>query len=149
MNMRNIGKCLLATISMSTISVANAGPQVTVNFINKTRDAAAYINGGSRNETSTYANASPKPGDVRSGGTDSYIVRPNGASPITYATVRYQAGSKSCQFTTSYMMNSTPGGVRTPKWNKSALSGGGAECNVSITSVNYSNHDWVVDFSMR
>jgi hypothetical protein len=120
-----------------------------VNFKNNTADDAMYVRGNSRNDVATYLNASPKPGKVVAGSSSSFTVSANGTSPITYATVRYQAGVKSCQFTTSYLMNSTLGGVRTPKWNKSAIASGGAKCDVSVTSVNYSNHDWIVSFIMR
>ena len=142
-------KLLLVFCALATIGVANAGPQVTVNFKNETNENATYVRGSSSNESTTYSNASPKPGAVAAGTSTSFNVRPSGASPISYATVRYQAGFKTCQFTTSYMMNSTPGGVRTPKWNRSAVSGGGARCDVTLTSVNYSNHNWVVSFVMR
>lgn len=145
----NKAKRLLACSLLAGTGLVNAAPQVTVNFKNNTGDDAVYTRGSSSNELATYENASPKPANVVAGGSYGFNVRPQGPSPITYATVRYQAGFKSCQFTTSYLMTSTPGGVRAPKWNKSAISGGGARCEVSVTSVNYSNHDWVVSFNMR
>jgi hypothetical protein len=138
---------LLSTLA--TAGVVSAAPKVTVNFQNNTAEDADYIRGGHSNELTTYLNALPKPNKVVAGGFSSFTVGANGSSPITYATVRYQAGIKSCQFTTSYLMSSTPGGLRTPKWNRSAVSSGGAKCDVSVTSVNYSNHDWVVSFTMR
>jgi hypothetical protein len=140
---------LAGVVAVSTVSVAKAGPQVTVNFKNNSGEVALYVRGSSRNETTTYGNSSPSPRAVDAGGQHSYVVRATGSSPITYATVKYQAGSKVCQFTTSYLMNSTPGGLRTPKWNKSAVASGGARCDISIATVNYSSHDWAVTLTMR
>lgn len=142
-------KCSIAAVAMLNVGVAVATPQVAVNFINNTAEPVVYQPGSSRNEATTYSNASPKPSNVPAGGTESYIVRATGSSPITYAMVTYKSGSKSCRFTTSYLMNATPGGVRTPKWNKSAVASGGARCDISITSVNYSSHDWSVNLIMR
>lgn len=142
-------KYALAATAMSCAGVVFAAPQVSVNFINNTTEVATYQPGSSRNETTTYSNASPKPSSVPPSGSEGFIVRATGSAPITYAMVTYKSGSKSCRFTTSYLMNSTTGGVRTPKWNKSAVASGGARCDISITSVNYSNHDWNVTLIMR
>lgn len=142
-------KSAMSVVAMLSAGSAIATPQVTVSFTNNTTEVATYQSGSSRNELTTYSNASPKPSNVESGGTRSYIVSATGSSPITYAMVTYKSGGKSCQFTTSYLMNSTPGGVRTPKWNKNAVASGGARCDISITTVNYSNHDWSVNLIMR
>jgi hypothetical protein len=149
MNTKKKANVSLAICALVMGEVVHAAPKVIVNFKNNTADDATYMRGNSRNDVATYLNASPKPGKVVAGGSSSFTVNSNGTSPITYATVRYQAGVKSCQFTTSDLMNSTPGGVRTPKWNRSAIASGGAKCDVSVTSVNYSNHDWIVSFIMR
>jgi hypothetical protein len=149
MNTKKKANVSLAICALVMGEVVHAAPKVIVNFKNNTADDATYMRGNSRNDVATYLNASPKPGKVVAGSSSSFTVSANGTSPITYATVRYQAGVKSCQFTTSYLMNSTPGGVRTPKWNRSAIASGGAKCDVSVTSVNYSNHDWIVSFIMR
>ena len=149
MKSKNKVNAVLLFSTLVTVGTVSAGPQVTVNFKNETDENAVYVRGSSSNEQTTYSNASPKPDAVAAGASTSFNVRPSGASPISYATVRYQAGFKTCQFTTSYLMSSTPGGIRTPKWNRSAVSGGGARCDVTVTSVNYSNHNWVVNFIMR
>lgn len=149
MNTKKKANVSLAICALVMGEVVHAAPKVIVNFKNNTADDAMYVRGNSRNEVTTYLNASPKPGKVVAGSSSSFTVSANGTSPITYASVRYQAGVKSCQFTTSYLMNSTPGGVRTPKWNRSAIASGGAKCDVSVTSVNYSSHDWIVSFIMR
>ena len=141
--------CLLGAAALLSVGFASATPQVTVNFKNNTPQDAVYVPGSSRNESTTYANASPKPAAVRAGMGESYIVRATGSSPITYAMVTYKSGTRSCRFTTRYLMNVSLGGVRTPKWNKSAVSSGGAKCDITITSVNYSTHDWNVDLIMR
>jgi hypothetical protein len=142
-------KSAMSVVAMLSAGSAIATPQVTVTFTNNAAELAAYQPGSSRNETTTYSNASPKPSNVPPGASESYTIRATGSSPITYGMVTYRSGSKSCQFTTSYLMNSTPGGVRTPKWNKSAVASGGARCDISITAVNYSNHDWSVNLIMR
>lgn len=149
--MKNVKKVkyAMATVALLCSGMAAAAPQVTVSFTNNAAEVATYQAGSSRNETTTYLNATPKPSSVETGGSQSYIVSSVNASPITYATVTYTSGSKSCRFTTSYLMNSTPGGVRTPKWNKSAVASGGARCDINITSVNYANHDWSVSLIMR
>ena len=142
-------KSAMTVVAMLSAGSAIATPQVTVSFTNNTTEFATYQTGSSRNETTTYSNASPKPSNVPPGASESYTVHATGSSPITYGMVTYRSGSKSCQFTTSYLMNSTPGGVRTPKWNKNAVASGGARCDISITAVNYSNHDWSVNLIMR
>lgn len=142
-------KSAMSVIAMLSAGSAIATPQVTVTFTNNAAELAAYQPGSSRNETTTYSNASPKPSNVPPGASESYTIRATGSSPITYGMVTYRSGSKSCQFTTSYLMNSTPGGVRAPKWNKNAVASGGARCDISITAVNYSNHDWSVNLIMR
>lgn len=139
----------LALCALAMGELVYAAPKVVVNFKNNTADDALYVRDNSRNDVATYLNASPKPGKVVAGGSSSFTVSANGTSPITYATVRYQAGVKSCQFTTSYLMSTTLGGVPMPKWNRSAIASGGAICDVNVTSVNYSNHDWNVSFVMR
>lgn len=131
-------KYAVVLTGMLGAGAANAGAQVTVSFTNNTAEVATYQPGSSRNELTTYSNATPKPSNVESGGSRSYIVGATGSSPITYAMVTYKSGSKTCQFTTSYLINSTPGGLRTPKWNKNAVASGGARCDISITAVNYS-----------
>jgi hypothetical protein len=149
--MKAVDKSRWATMffAMGAMGCANAAPQVTVNFFNNTGDNAAYVRGNNKNETTTYLNASPSPSEVAGGAFSTFVVRGTTSSPIVYATVRYQAGVKSCQFTTSYLMNTSRGGVRAPKWNRSAVAGGGAKCEAVVTSVNFSSHDWVVNFSMR
>jgi hypothetical protein len=149
--MKAVDKSKWATVffALGTVGCANAAPQVTVNFFNNTGDNAAYVRGSTKNETTTYLNASPSPSEVAAGAFSTFVVRGTTSSPIVYATVRYQAGVKSCQFTTSYLMNTSRGGVRAPKWNRSAVAGGGAKCEAVVTFVNFSSHDWVVNFSMR
>jgi hypothetical protein len=97
----------LALCALAMGELVYAAPKVVVNFKNNTADDALYVRDNSRNDVATYLNASPKPGKVVAGGSSSFTVSANGTSPITYATVRYQAGVKSCQFTTSYLMSTT------------------------------------------
>lgn len=89
-----IKNCLVGVTVISAlvvVGVTYAGPQVTVNFKNNTLGTVAYVSPRNSNEVTTHTNASPKPAaEVEAGALNSYTVRANGASPITFASVRYQ-----------------------------------------------------------
>jgi hypothetical protein len=138
----------LALVAGAVSAAAQAGPEVNVVFKNNSSATAIYRSIGA-NGISTYANASPKPdNEVEAGGSNNYRVQSNISPDANYASVRYQIGAKTCQFTTSYV-KSRVRGVTLPKWNKSAVAGGGAHCGVTVTSVNPASHAWVVEFTMR
>lgn len=66
------GLVLIGSLAAST---AHAGPPVTVTFKNEASENATYTIVNS-NESSTYANASPKPDTtVNGGGSDIYAVQ--------------------------------------------------------------------------
>ncbi|GGW42322.1 hypothetical protein [Vreelandella hamiltonii] len=139
------GLVLIGSLAAST---AYAGPPVTVTFKNEASEDATYtiVNA---NESSTYANASPKPdATVNGGGSDIYMVQSLISPDANYATVRYRIGSKECRFDTSYV-KIPMGGVMIPQWNENANGSGGAICTANITSTNLTTHEWSVDFIMR
>jgi hypothetical protein len=128
--------------------MAWAGPEVSVTFKNNTGDTAHYNAVGS-NGIATQSNALPTPqATVAAAQTDSYRVRSSVSPDMGYAVVDYRVGSKTCRFSTTYTRNFTSG-VRTPKWNKSAVAGGGARCDVKVTTVDYASHNWSVEFTMN
>lgn len=134
--------------AIAASGMALAGPEVRVTFKNN-GDEKAYYSAVGSNGTMTYTNARPKPTtSVAPGSHDTYGVRSSVSPDMGYAVVDYRLGSKTCRFSTTYT-RSFANGVRTPKWNKSAVAGGGARCDVRITSVDYSSHNWSVEFTMR
>ncbi|WP_163576349.1 hypothetical protein [Halomonas faecis] len=138
----------LALIATLAAGAAHAGPPVDITFKNQASDEATYTIVNS-NESSTYANASPKPDStVNGGGSDNYTVQSHISPDANYATVRYRIGRKECRFSTSYVKIYS-GGVMIPQWNKSADGSGGAVCTANITSTNVSTHAWSVEFTMK
>ncbi len=140
---------LLAATSIFAATAAIAGPPVTVTFKNQATAEATYTIVTS-NETSTYANASPKPTTKRPAGTnDVYTVTSLISPDVNYANVRYKIGSKTCVFSTTFVNALQPGGYKIPKWNKTATASGGAICTATITSTNLTTYAWTVDFVMK
>ncbi|WKN22503.1 hypothetical protein [Azotobacter vinelandii] len=149
MKMRKPTLALLMATALSTAGVAYAGPKVTVTFKNQGTAAATYSTVTS-NETSTYANATPKPATpVPAGANDVFTVQSLISPDTNYAVVRYKIGSKTCIFSTTYVNTLGAGGVKIPSWNKSATASGGATCTANITSTNISTHEWAVEFTMK
>lgn len=153
-NILKLSKKLLATTlafaGIFAVSAAHAGPPVTVTFKNNntTTDAAYTII--TTNESSTYANASPKPTTTVSKlGSNSYAVTSLISPDVNYANVRYKIGSKECVFGTTFVNAMQSGGYKIPQWNKTATGSGGATCTATITSYNMSTYAWTVDFVMR
>lgn len=119
---------LLTTAALSAAGAAHAGPPVTITFkhVGATGTPAAVYTIITANETSTYANASPKPdSSVSAGGSDSYQVQSLISPDANFANVRYKIGSKECVFTTTYVNMLGSGGVKIPTWNKTATPSGG------------------------
>lgn len=150
-----IRKIVLATVGLSACFAAGAalaGPAVTVTFKhlgNSSSDDATYaVTNG--NETSTRLNANPKPETViKAGGSDTYIVRSTISPDVNYASARYTIGSKTCVFSTTFITAPGAGGVKLPKWRKTATPSGGATCTATITSTNARTREWAVQFTMR
>ncbi len=86
---------------------------------------------------------------------NSYTVQNPAFPDITTASLRYTIGNKACHFTTSYLNRIVPGGLfngtvnKAPKWDKKAVGSGGAACEATITSTNFSNHSWDIEFTMK
>lgn len=132
-------------LAVATTGVALAGPEAAITFKNNS-DSAAECSPVSISAY-TYAHANPKPPErVDSRSTGFFKVK--GPTPdLTTVIFHYKIGSKVCKFKTSYLK--LPGLSGKPRWNKSAEAVGGARCDVKVTAVNYSNHNWAVEFTMR
>jgi hypothetical protein len=142
---------LFFAISFFSATVAFAGPVVTVTFKNNNTTTNATYSKVTSNEISTYANASPKPSTTVSklGGTDFYNVQSPLSPDVNYANVRYKIGSKQCVFGTTFVNQIQSGGIKIPKWTKTATASGGAVCTATITSTNLSTYAWTVEFVMK
>lgn len=141
---------LLAATSIFAATAAIAGPPVTVTFKNNNTTTDATYAIVTSNESSTYANASPKPATTVSKlGSNSYAVTSLISPDVNYANVRYKIGSKTCVFSTTFVNALQPGGYKIPQWNKTATASGGAICTATITSYNLTTYAWTVDFVMK
>ncbi len=141
---------LLAATSIFAATAAIAGPPVTVTFKNNNTTTDATYRIVTTNESSTYANASPKPATTVSKlGSNSYAVTSLISPDVNYANVRYKIGSKECVFGTTFVNALQPGGYKIPKWTKTATGSGGAICTATITSTNLTTYAWTVDFVMK
>lgn len=145
----------LATATMFTAGAAFAGPPVQVTFKNLGNQDAVYKI-VTNNEIMTYAYASPKPATkVNPNNSNSYSVQNNMSPDVNAAIVRYTMGSKTCVFSTTFVNQLIGGGLfpgaptKIPKWNKTATSSGGAICNATIKSYDFSNYSWSVEFTMK
>ncbi|RRV09288.1 hypothetical protein EGJ27_05815 [Pseudomonas sp. v388] len=139
----------LALAIMITAATAQAGPPVTVTFKNLGTEAAVYTVVTS-NETSTQRNArSPINPTIKPGDTSVYVVQ-SGLSPDAgYASVRYVMGSKACVFSTTFSKLPAAGGVRVPKWTRTATPSGGAICTATSRVTDLSSHAWAAEFTMK
>ena len=125
---------------------AHAGPEVAITFKNNSDVDAVYDVVSSN--PATYAQADPKPKKDVAPGTSTFFKVRGAVSPdLTAAIFQYKVGNKVCKFKTSYLK--LPGRYGQPKWKKSADATYGARCDVKVTSVNFTNHDWAVEFTMR
>ncbi|MGH8385002.1 MAG: hypothetical protein ACRESJ_05835 [Pseudomonas sp.] len=151
----NTYKFLVATVAAAVLlgsGAAYAGPSVTVTFkhVGVSGSAQAAYSKVSANENSTYVNARPKPLTlINAGETNTYTVQSQISPDSNYASVRYKIGSRTCVFTTTFVNAIGPGGVKTPRWNKSQTASGGATCTATTTSVNYVTKEWAVEFTMK
>jgi hypothetical protein len=144
--MKSISALALASLSIAATSgVTLAGPEATVTIKNNSDKTAVYDPVSI--SAYTYAHADPKP-PVEIVARSADFFRVKGPIPdITPVIFQYKIGGKVCRFKTSYMK--LPGRNGAPRWNKSVEEMGGARCEVRITTVNQSNHDWAVEFTMR
>lgn len=145
----------LAATAMCAAGAAVSGPAVTVTFKNLGTQPATYTP-VTNNETSTFADARPKPKkSVRAGDSDSYQVQNLISPDANAAVVRYTMDGKTCVFGTTFVYAIgggsliTGGLTKIPKWNKTATGIGGADCNATFTLQNPVTHEWSVEFTMR
>ncbi len=146
-----LSKLLLPSLALATMAVAataQAGPPVTVTFKNLGTVAAEY-KVVSTNEVSTQVNAKePIDAIVAAGGSDTYVVQT--AFPDSgYASVRYVMGSKVCVFSTTFTNTISTGGVKVPRWTRTATPSGGAVCTATSTVTNLSTYAWSAEFTMK
>lgn len=146
MNFKNYVAGVAVVSALSTVGVAQAGPEVQVTFKNNSSSEAVYDTLGS--SAYSYGEASPKPAATVAGGESNiYKVRGGLSADVTSVVFQYRVGAKTCKFKTSYLK--LPGRGVPPRWNKSSESGGGARCDARITATNVSTHAWAVEFTMR
>ncbi|MCF5709556.1 hypothetical protein GIV19_20045 [Pseudomonas syringae] len=139
----------LALAAMTAAATVQAGPPVTVTFKNLSAEAAVYQVVTS-NETSTKLNAKPSiAASVQAGKSDVYAVQSNISPDTNYASVRYAIGSKVCVFSTTFVNLPGAGGVKVPKWTRTATPSGGAMCTATSGVTNLSTYAWAAEFTMK
>lgn len=144
--MKLLSVLALASLSVAaTTGVAFAGPEASIIFKNNSDIRADYDSVSI--SAFTYAHSNPKPPlNVPAGSTGFFRVR--GPTPdVTPVIFQYKIGRKVCRFKTSYLK--LPGRNGVPRWKKSVEESGGARCDVKITAINQSNHNWAVEFTMK
>lgn len=148
---RKVLASLLLVTGACGANIALAGPPVTITFKNLSTTSVATYSILGTNETITNANSTPKPAaTVAPGASNSYTVSNTSPSPdLSFAYVRYGIGSKTCVFYTSFFATSSTSGVKTPHWAKNITYNDGATCNATITSTNFVNNSWAVEFTMK
>lgn len=146
MDLINYAAGVAVVSALSTVGVAQAGPEVQITFKNNSVSEAVYDTLGS--SAYSYGEASPKPAaTVRGGESNVSKVRGGLSVDVTSVVFQYRIGTKTCKFKTSYLK--LPGRGVPPKWTKSSEPGGGARCDARITATNAATHAWAVEFTMR
>ncbi|WP_353125953.1 hypothetical protein [Dickeya chrysanthemi] len=152
---KNILGAAMAAVMMSAAGAAYAGPVVGITFKNLSNETATY-KPITNNEISTNAIANPKPTtQVAAQNSVNYSVQNTISPDVNAAVVRYTIGGKTCVFSTTFINTIIPGGaftgkiLKAPKWTKNAEASGGAVCNATITSQNFSTYAWNVEFTMK
>lgn len=145
--MKNCMRILSATAVMLAAAPALAGPPVEVTFRNFGTESVK-LQLTNANETSTYQIANPKPHDeVKPGESIRFTVQRLVSPDTNGAMLRYSQGRKSCAFSTTFVMMMS-GGIKQPKWNKTATPAGGATCT-AVNSGFSSNYAWKAEFTMK
>ncbi|AVF54377.1 hypothetical protein JRG49_13420 [Pseudomonas fulva] len=145
--MKNCMRILSATAVMLAAAAALAGPPVEVTFRNLGTESVK-LQLTNANETSTYQIANPKPHDeVKPGESIRFTVQRLVSPDTNGAMLRYSQGRKSCAFSTTFVMMMS-GGIKQPKWNKTATPAGGATCT-AVNSGFSSNYAWKAEFTMK
>lgn len=141
-----------ATAVLMTAGVVQAGPAVTVTVkhLGATDSEPAVYTVTNANETSTQQNSQPKPKtSIDVGESNTYTVQSLISPDTNYAHVRYKIGDKTCVFSTTFLNIRSATGSKIPQWKKSATPSGGATCTATITSTNYTDYSWAVQFTMK
>ncbi|WP_392475691.1 hypothetical protein [Pseudomonas sp. WSY_20] len=145
--MKNCMRILSATAVMLAAAPALAGPPVEVTFRNLGTESVK-LQLTNANETSTYQIANPKPHDeVKPGESIRFTVQRLVSPDTNGAMLRYSQGRKSCAFSTTFVMMMS-GGIKQPKWNKTATPAGGANCT-AVNSGFSANYAWKAEFTMK
>lgn len=145
--MKNCMQILSATAVMLAAAPALAGPPVEVTFRNLGTEPVK-LQLTNANETSTYQIANPKPHDeVKPGESIRFTVQRLVSPDTNGAMLRYSQGRKSCAFSTTFVMMMS-GGIKQPKWNKTATPAGGATCT-AVNSGFSANYAWKAEFTMK
>lgn len=146
-----LSKLLLSSLALATMAVAataQAGPPVTVTFKNL-GTAPAEHKVVTTNERSTLLYVKePIDAIVAPGGSDTYVVQtilPDSG----YASVRYAIGTKVCVFSTTFTNAISTGGVKVPRWTRTATPSGGAVCTATSGVTNLSTYAWSAEFTMK
>ncbi|GFM87550.1 hypothetical protein PSCICO_29490 [Pseudomonas cichorii] len=146
-----LSKLLLPSLAFATMAVAataQAGPPVTVTFKNL-GTAPAEHKVVTTNERSTLLYVKePIDAIVAPGGSDTYVVQtilPDSG----YASVRYAIGTKVCVFSTTFTNTIATGGVKVPRWTRTATPSGGAVCTATSSVTNLSTYAWSAEFTMK
>ncbi|RMQ42213.1 hypothetical protein ALQ04_01090 [Pseudomonas cichorii] len=139
----------VAFTAMTVAATAHAGPPVTVTFKNLGTAPAEY-KVVTTNESSTKLNAkSPIAPVVEAGASNTYVVQSTISPDAGYASVRYAIGNKVCVFSTTFTNIISTGGVKVPKWTRTATPSGGAVCTATSGVTNLSTYAWAAEFTMK
>ncbi|MFJ4383993.1 hypothetical protein ACIP02_06570 [Pseudomonas sp. NPDC089408] len=146
-SMKKLTRILCATASLLAAGEALAGPPVEVTFRNL-GTGPVTLELTNANETSTYQIAKPQPKQVVKAGETIMIKVQRLVSPDTNgAMLRYTDGRRTCAFSTTFVMMMS-GGIKLPKWNKTATPTGGATCT-AVNSGFAANYAWKAEFTMK
>lgn len=145
--MKTFTRTLCGAAALLAASTALAGPPVEVTFRNLGTEPVK-LQLTNANETSTYQIAVPTPAqEVQPGSSITFRVQRLVSPDTNGAMLRYSVGRKVCAFSTTFVMMMS-GGVKQPKWNKTATPTGGATCT-AVNSGFSANYSWRAEFTMK
>lgn len=132
--MKEFTRSLCATASLLAAGGALAGPPVEVTFRNLGTEKVT-LELTNANETSTYQIANPKPKqEVQAGETITFKVQRLVSPDTNGAMLQYTDGRRTCAFSTTFVMMMS-GGIKLPKWNKTATPTGVQPVRLSIQGL--------------
>ncbi|MFP1842810.1 hypothetical protein [Lonsdalea quercina] len=154
-NIKKIATIALVATTFCTAGAAFAGPPVTVTFKNLGTQEATFKM-VTTNEFSSYGNSTPKPKTtVLPQSTDIFIVQSKIIADANAAIIRYTMGSKTCEFSTTFLNQFIGGGLipgarsKVPKWSKNAISSNGAICTATLKYQSVIDFSWAAEFTMK